>query len=115
MHSKRKYGEPKLNKPKELKNIKQLYSVEWIPKKCKCSCFVYNKDLYIQHRDFGSQEVYGYNYEFRQKFIYNDTFGCVVLRGEAWIIYGLRVQKREAKDIIRSLINIKTFYLLESL
>jgi hypothetical protein len=42
--------------------------------------------LYIQHRDFNSIEIYNSNYEFKKKFIYNDTFGCVVLRGEAWII-----------------------------
>lgn len=85
IYSQRKYGEPKLQKPKELKNIKQSFSVDWIPKKCKCKCFITGKDLYILHRDFGSTEIYNSNYEFRKKFIYNDTFGCVVLRGEAWL------------------------------
>jgi len=69
-----------------LKNIKQSFSIDWIHKKCKCSCFIHNDDLYIQHRDFNSIEIYNNDYEYRKKFIYNDTFGCVVLRGEAWIL-----------------------------
>jgi hypothetical protein len=86
IHSQRQYGQPKLIKPKELKSIKQSFSVDWIPKKCKCSCFIHNNDLYIQHRDFNSIEVYNSDHEFKKKFIYNDNFGCVVLRGEAWIL-----------------------------
>lgn len=85
IHSKRVWGQPKLLKPKELKGIKQSFSVDWIPKKCVCKCFILNNDFYIQHRDFGSINIHNHNHEFRRKFIYNDTFGCVVLRGEAWI------------------------------
>ena len=86
IYSKRQYGDPKLKKPKELKGIRQLFSIEWIPKKCRCACFIHNNDLYIKHRDFDSIEVYGSDYEFRERFVYKDTFGCVVLRGEAWIL-----------------------------
>lgn len=90
--SKRKYGEPRLQKPKELKGIKQSFSVNWNPK-CKCQCYVKDNNLYIKHRDFGSIDIYGLTLEqkkkminINQKFIYNDNFGCVVLRGEAWIL-----------------------------
>jgi len=32
LHYPRFYGEPKLKKPKELKNIKQVFAVDYIPK-----------------------------------------------------------------------------------
>lgn len=44
------YGEPKLSKPKELKGIKQSFSVDYIPKKCKCKVFVKYPDVWIQHK-----------------------------------------------------------------
>jgi hypothetical protein len=86
VYSHRKYGQPKLIKPKELKGIKQSFSVDWIPKKCKCSCFIHDNNLYIKHRDFNSVEIYGHDHEFKKKFVYNDTFGSAVLRGEAWLL-----------------------------
>lgn len=86
IYSERKYGEPKLPKPKELKNIKQSFSVDWIVNKCRCQCFVYGKDLWIKHRDFNSTEIYGVENKNKGKFIYKDNFGCVVLRGEAWLL-----------------------------
>lgn len=86
IYSKRRYGEPRLIKPKEINNIKQAFSIDWILKKCRCPCFIYNNDLYIKHRDFGSIDVYNSGHKFKSKFIYNDNFGCVVLRGEAWIL-----------------------------
>lgn len=79
------YGEPKLTKPKELKGIKQLTSIDFIPNKCKCKIFVKDNDVWILHRDFFSEVVSEHDYKFRKKFIYNDTFGCVVLRNEAYI------------------------------
>jgi hypothetical protein len=85
IYSKRQWYEPKLSKPKELKEIKHIFSVDWIPKKCACKCFIYGNDLYIQHRDFNSVLMPEHNHEFRQKFIYKDEYGCVVLRGEAWL------------------------------
>lgn len=81
----RYYGEPKLTKPKELKGIKEIFSVDYIRNKCKCKVYVIGNDLWIQHRDFFSREIYDTNHEFRKKFIYNDTFGSIVLRNEAYI------------------------------
>ena len=86
IHSQRQYGDKKLSKPKELKGIKQSFSVDWIPKKCRCACFVKDDDIYIKHRDYKSIDVYGVDYETKRKFCYRDNFGCVVLRGEAWIV-----------------------------
>lgn len=85
-HSKRKYGEPLLSKPKQLKGIKQSFSVEWIAKKCTCPCYICGNDLYVKHRDFESLEIHNHSHEFRRRFVYNDSFGAVVLRGEAWIV-----------------------------
>lgn len=82
----RNFGEPKLKKSKELHRVKQAFSVNWIYKKCKCACYVLGDDIYIKHRDFNSIEIYDHNHEFRKKFIYNDTFGSIVLRGEAWLV-----------------------------
>ena len=84
--SARKHGEPKLKKPKELDGIEQAFSVDWIPEKCKCPCYIVGNDIYIKHRDFNSIELYGTDYEFRRKFIYKDEYGCIVLRGEAWLV-----------------------------
>lgn len=50
----RKYGEPKLTKPKELKGIKQFDSVDYIPKKCKCQIFIKDNDVFIKHNDYFS-------------------------------------------------------------
>lgn len=81
----RYYGEPKLKKPKELKGIKEVFSVDYIPKKCKCKVYIVGDDLWIHHRDFFSQAIYDHNHEFRKRFVYNDTFGAIVLRNEAYI------------------------------
>ncbi len=84
--SSRQYAQPKLKKPKELKGVKQSFSVDWIYKKCRCSCFINGNDLWIKHRDFNSIDVYELENKKNKKFIYNDNFGCIVLRGEAWIL-----------------------------
>ena len=57
MHSFRKYGQPKLDKPKELKGIKQALSVDYIPKKCKCQVFILDKDIWIKHGDYFSPSM----------------------------------------------------------
>ena len=49
------YGQPKLAKPVELKGVKQSFSADWIPNKCKCQCVVKGDDLWIKHRDFFSE------------------------------------------------------------
>lgn len=99
------YGQPKLAKPAELKGIKQSFSADYIPKKCSCPCFVNGDDLWIKHRDFFSEsfrppvedmgaplryilEKYFPDLKRHTKdFIYADTWGDVVLRNEAWIVF----------------------------
>lgn len=96
----RVFGEPKLTKPKELKGIKQSGSVDYIPDKCKCQYFILGDDVYMKHRDYFSltyckPEDIGtpLNYRLKKygiepkknKFVYDDCWGAIVLRNEAWI------------------------------
>lgn len=99
----RLYGQPKLMKPTELKGIKQSFTTDWNPK-CKCQCFVKDNDLWIKHRDFfsashrpkdediGTPLVYRAKKYFGEyykgdKFCYPDSWGDIVLRNEAWIVF----------------------------
>lgn len=102
IYSFRKYGQPKLSKPKELKGIDQVFSIDYIPKHCKCQCFIKDNDLYIKHRDYFSESLrkpedigtpleyrikkYGINSKKNSGFVYNDCWGDIVLRNEAWIV-----------------------------
>lgn len=97
------YGQPKMQKPTELKGIKQAFSADFIPKKCACQCFLKDGDLWIKHRDFFSAShkpdpedistplSYRYKKYFggrkNESFIYPDTWGDIVLRNEAWIVF----------------------------
>ena len=101
-YSKRYYGEPKLSKPKELSKIKQSFSTDFISKKCSCQCFIKDNDLWIKHRDYFSSSycrtedigtplsyrVQKYcNKQKKEKFIYSDNWGNIVLRNEAWLCF----------------------------
>lgn len=95
------YGEPKLKRPKELKGLKANFTVDYIPKKCKCSVYIVGDDIWVQHRDYFSSsmdlpiEDIGapldvlckkyLNKDKSKKFIYGDAWGDIVLRNEAWI------------------------------
>ena len=100
----RKYGQPKLPKPKELSKIKQIGSVDYIPKHCSCQVFIKDNDVYIKHRDYFSEQFVPsdsndlgkpLNYTLakyfpdskqkREKFVYSDNWSGVILRNEAWI------------------------------
>ena len=101
LYSYRIYGQPKLNKPKELKGIKQVFSADYIPNKCRCPVYIEGNNVWIKHKDYFSpslklpMEDIGAplnvlmtkytNKKKGQKFIYNDEWGDVVLRNEAWI------------------------------
>ncbi len=100
-YSVRYYGQPKLKKPKELKNIKSQFSVDYIHKHCKCQIFIRDNDVWIKHRDYFSpcmpetDEDFGtplvcrmekYMKKTRKKeFVYPDCWSSIVLRNEAWI------------------------------
>lgn len=103
IYSHRYYSEPKLVRPKELKGIKAIGSVDFIPNKCKVQIFVKDKDVYIKHTDYFSsswQPPKGehvdmpisyylkkyFNHSKKDKFVYPDGWGDIVLRNEAWIL-----------------------------
>ena len=97
----RKFNEPKLNKPIELKGIKSNGSIYFIPNKCSCQYFIKNDDVYIKHKDYFSPtyrknedigtpliyriKKYGIKTSHKDKFIYPDTWGDIILRQEEWI------------------------------
>ena len=85
----RRYGQPKLPKLKELKGIKQAFSYKYNAH-CSCPVYVVGDDIYIKHRDWCSKVLYNGKEveEYRKKhpkFVYNDCFAAIILRGEAWI------------------------------
>ena len=103
IYSHRYYGEQKLSKPKELKSIKPIGKVTYIPKHCEPQIFVNNKDIYLKHTDYFSYlwqspkgeridmplSYYAEKYFNRtesKKFVYPDCWGSIVLRNEAWIV-----------------------------
>lgn len=102
IHSDRFYGEPKLSKPKELKGIKQAFSVDYIRNKCRCQVFIKDNDIWIKHKDYFSEIIHPEPHEMGMplnyfaekhlgrnrpaKFIYEDAWGSVVTRNESWII-----------------------------
>ena len=113
----RKYGQPKLSKPKELSKIKQIGSVDYISKRCSCPVFIVGNDVYIKHRDYFSeqfvppdandlgkplnhtlQKYFPNISKKKDKFIYTDSWGGVVLRNEAWIKLGNLVHRVKRQD-----------------
>ena len=122
-YSFRRYGEPKLTKPKKLKGIKQIMSIDYVPKKCRCPIFILDSDVWIRHNDYFSEPMrlsledmgmpLGHvakkhmDKGKRQKFIYPDAWGSIVLRNQAWIcIYNLLKQIEENRfqlDIINDI------------
>ena len=103
IYSRRYYGEPKLSKPKELKGIKPIGKATYIPKHCEPQVFVKENDVYIKHTDYFSytwQPPEGervdmplsyymnkyFNTNRKNKFVYSDCWGSIILRNEAWIL-----------------------------
>lgn len=93
--SSRKWGEPPLKKPKELKGEKQAGTVPY-GHKCQCPVYVTKTHIYLKHRDWFSPCISiqkakdaGIIDDWDKRFIYNDRFGGVVLRCEAWLHFPL--------------------------
>ena len=86
----RKYGEPKLKKPKCLNNKTLLGSVNF--NKTKCKLWKVGNEYYLLIRDwfspfisFDKAEKLGIINSYYTTFMYNANFGGVVLRNEAII------------------------------
>lgn len=102
VYSHRQYGEPRLEKPKELKNIRPVTVADFIPKKCACLIFIKDNDVWVKHNDYLSSTWKSksadigmplesklkkyFNKSRKKKFIYGDCWGSVVLRNEAWVV-----------------------------
>lgn len=103
IYSHRYYGQPKLSKPKELKGIKPIGKATYIPKHCEPQVFIKENDVYIKHTDYFSytwrppegeridmpisyyMSKY-FNETRKEKFVYPDGWGSIILRNEAWIL-----------------------------
>lgn len=97
----RLYGQPKLDKPKELKGIKSIGNAMFNTH-VNPQIFISGKDVWIRHNDYFSSswrppkgeridmptsyylKKY-FNIDRPEKFIYADCWGDIVLRNEAWI------------------------------
>lgn len=85
------YGDPKLRSLKQLHiDAEKIGSITF--GKCKCPVYKNRYRIYIKHRDWFSESIsidealeYGIIEKKKNKFIYNDNFGSVVLRNEAWL------------------------------
>lgn len=107
------YGQPKLEKPKELKNV-PVWKTFRYNEHCTNQVFVKDKDIYVYHKDwfsssykpsenykpitgmnglikdFNEQFASKYGIEpidnrYRGKFVYNDCWGEIILRNTAWV------------------------------
>lgn len=125
MLSERRYGEPKLSKPVEIKGIRQAFGISYVyggQNNVKASNLIYIKgdDIFIKIYDYNSQlfrphpelsgapltvivERYFPEKSVRQKFIYNDCWGSIVLRGEAWMCFRHIVPLIKKADLTVSL------------
>lgn len=124
-HSVRFYGEDKLSKPKELKGIKQAFSVNYIENKARCQVFIKGNDVWIKHIDYFSPSLevepedigaplkvlcdkYTDKNSRKRKFVYDDSWGDIVLRNEAWLcIENLMLQRKlmHPTDILNQILS----------
>lgn len=141
-YSFRSYGEAKLKKPSELKGVNKSFSIDYIPKKARCQVFIKDNDVWIKHIDYLSPSLEVETEDLgtglntlsqkylsksrKNKFSYEDAWGDIILRNEAWIcIKNLISQKdiTQPLDIVneiisqqekKSTLNIKEFSLFDS-
>lgn len=124
-YSFRRYGENKLSKPSELKGMSKAFSIDYIPKKARCQVFIKNNDVWIKHVDYFSPsldirpEDQGSNLKTlcnkycddnsrKSKFVYDDCFGDIVLRSEAWLcIKNLlnKITKNNHPELVTEILN----------
>ena len=106
----RRWGQPKIIRPSELKGHKPSFKARW-NSRLSFNCFILNEDIYVQHNDFYSgvySPVKRSHFEDltycvkdfdryvgedspigkrSTKFVYSDCFAPIILRGNAWIVY----------------------------
>lgn len=99
LYSSRRYGDPMLHKPAELKSYKMAFRVI-DDNRTRHQCFWLGNDLWVYHTDYRSNmwlppeedagksteylsEKY-FNHKVRKKFAYSDNYSSIILRGHAW-------------------------------
>lgn len=89
-YSKRRYGEPKLTKPKILRGIMPVFSIMMIGRKNQI--YIQNNDVWIKANDYFSEDISqeeaierGIKIKIREKLCYKNNYVAVTLRGEGWI------------------------------
>ena len=82
--SERRFNEPKLKKPKELKGVKPFMSYKW-GGVTTCQAFIQENNIWINHHDWCSIALYGLDVKYKSHFVYSDGFEAPVLKGDAWI------------------------------
>lgn len=103
LHSFRRYGGPKLSKPKVLRGVNPASSISWLGRKAKFQIFFVGTDVWIKHRDYFSETMvvahedlgaplsviipkYLGTPSHAKGFVYPDAWGSIVLRNEAWLV-----------------------------
>ena len=119
----RRFGQPKLKKPKELYRINPAFSVAYNPK-CRCQVFIKGNDVWIKHRDYFSPSLVspedrGLGLSLNQlcekylgkdrpkKFVYEDAWGDIIARNEAWIVLEnlmIDIKKVFVLDILQNIL-----------
>lgn len=86
----RSFLEPRLTKPEQLKGLSPIGTIKF--SRASCQVFELGNTTYIKHRDWFSRSISipeavkaGLIDKIKKKFIYNDNFGSIVLRNEAWL------------------------------
>ena len=116
----RKYGQSKLTKPSACNNANLIGSVDFSfgEKPVKCKVWKNNNVVYVLHRDWFSDCISFDEAERRgmidkkqrgSKFIYDDNFGCVVLRNEAMLSFGIPNSKSNLVRRFSSLLGVEWY------
>lgn len=87
----RKYGEPRLVKPKECNNATQIGTAKWSNASCKIYFIEDTREVFILHRDWYSaymerseyNKIHKNQLDIKKKFVYADGGNTIVLRNEA--------------------------------
>lgn len=102
IYSQQQYRGTALKKPEEIKGVQRAFSVP-LHERCVCTCFLHHDDLWIKCRDFFSpiwhppendvgfptryyMEKYFHSSGPKSKFLYDDCYGSIILRVEAWLV-----------------------------
>ena len=123
----RKYGEPKIRKPKELKGVKKCKSAKLRGR--NTDLYIKDNEIWIYFGDFLSEETtfpeqedasmpanalirkYGLSTGKKKGFVYNDAWCTFLNRNEAWL--SINKTAKGIKSMKVSEINLYVYYLID--